>query len=146
MKTAYPVIFKKSPNGYVAHAPDFPLDTQGNDFADAIEMARDAIGIIGIDMEDDNIPLPKPSDPEQIKCNKNEIVSMVDIDFLEYRIANERRTVRRNVSLPSWLNTEADKAGINVSALLQTALKQELQVGEPRTSYTRALKQKSGTK
>jgi len=55
---------------------------------------------------------------------------MVDIDFTAYRRANEKRTVRRNVSLPSWLNVEAEKAGINVSAVLQMALKQELHIVE----------------
>ena len=128
MKTVYPVIFTKLPDGYAAHAPDFPLDTQGDDLTEAIEMARDAIGIMGIDMEDDKKALPKPSNPERIMCNSGEFVSMVDIDFSEYRKANERRTVRRNVSLPSWLNTEAEKAGVNVSAILQTALKKELQI------------------
>jgi len=137
MKTAYPVVFTKVDNGYIVHVPDFPLDTQGDDFADAIEMVRDAIGIIGIDIEDDNKPLPIPSDPTRIKCKKDDFVSMVDIDFTEYRRVNELRTVRRNVSLPSWLNAEAEKAGINVSAVLQTALKHELQVGEPQRYYTR---------
>jgi len=137
MKAAYPVIFTKLIDGYAAYAPDFPLDTQGNDLAEAIEMVRDAIGIVGIDMEDDKKPLPKPSAFESVLCDENEFVSMVDIDFFEYRRANEQRTVRRNVSLPSWLNTEAEKAGINVSAVLQTALKQELQVGEPHIRYNR---------
>jgi len=126
MKTVYPVIFTKLDDGYAAHVPDFPLDTQGNDLAEAIEMARDAIGIMGIDMEDDGKPLPIPSDLKNIILTENDFVSMVDINFIEYRKANERRTVRRNVSLPSWLNTEAEKAGINVSALLQSAIKREL--------------------
>ena len=130
MKTAYPVIFTKLSDGYAAHAPDFPLDTQGDDLAEAIEMARDAIGIMGIDMEDDKKPLPTPSAPESVTCEAGEFISMVDIDFTEYRRANERRTVRRNVSLPSWLNTEAERAGINVSSILQTALKQELQIAD----------------
>ena len=130
MKTSYPVIFKKLSDGYAVHVPDFPLDTQGDDLTEAIEMARDAIGIMGIDMEDDEISLPKPSNPENVACEAGELVSMVDIDFTEYRRANERRTVRRNVSLPSWLNAEAEKAGINVSAILQTALKRELQIAD----------------
>ncbi|MCL2082688.1 MAG: type II toxin-antitoxin system HicB family antitoxin [Oscillospiraceae bacterium] len=130
MKTAYPVVFTKLTDGYAAHAPDFPLDTQGDDLAEAIEMARDAIGIMGIDMEDDKKPFPKPSGLENVTCEADEFISMVDIDFTEYRRANERRTVRRNVSLPSWLNMEAEKAGINVSSILQAALKQELQIAE----------------
>lgn len=126
MKTAYPVIFTKLADGYMAFVPDMQINTQGDDLAEAIAMARDAIGIMGIDMEDDKKPLPVPSDPAQIKCGTDELVSMVDIDFAEYRRKNDMRTVRRNVSLPSWLNAEAEKAGVNVSAILQAALKQEL--------------------
>jgi len=128
MKTVFPVVFTKLDDGYMAYVPDMEINTQGKDLAEAIEMVRDAIGIIGIDMEDDNKPIPIPSNPRKIKCAEDEIISMVDIDFVAYRMANERRTVRRNVSLPSWLNVEAEKKGINVSALLQKALKEELRI------------------
>jgi len=130
MKTAYPVILSKLDDGYMAFVPDININTQGANLAEAIEMARDAIGIMGIDMEDDKIPIPTPSNPKKIRCGDDEIISMVDIDFVAYRRANEKRTVRRNVSLPSWLNIEAEKAGINVSAVLQAALKQELHIAE----------------
>ena len=50
MKMVYPVIFTKLPDGYMAYVPDMDINTQGDDFAEAIEMARDAIGIMGIDM------------------------------------------------------------------------------------------------
>ena len=128
MKKVYPVVFTKLDEGYMAYVTDMDINTQGDDLAEAIEMARDAIGIMGIDMEDDGKPIPPPSAVKTIKVKTDEFVSMVDIDFTAYRRANERRTVRRNVSLPSWLNAEADKAGINVSAVLQNALKQELHI------------------
>ena len=128
MKTVYPVVFAKLDGGYAVHVPDFPLDTQGDTLAEAIEMARDAIGIMGIDLEDDKKVLPTPSAIENVSCKIGEFVSLVDIDFASYRRAHERRSVRRNVTLPSWLNDEADKSGINVSAVLQNALMQELQI------------------
>lgn len=128
MKTAYPVVFTKLDDGYAVHVPDFPLDTQGDNLAEAIEMVRDAIGIMGIDLEDDKKPLPTPSGMESISCKAGEFASLVDIDFPAYRRAHENRSVRRNVTLPSWLDTEAEKAGINVSAVLQVALKQELRI------------------
>ena len=53
MKAVYPVVFTKLDNGYTAYVPDFDINTQGDDLAEAIEMARDAIGLMGIDMEDD---------------------------------------------------------------------------------------------
>jgi len=96
------------------------------DLPTAIAQARDALGLMGIDMEDDGRPFPKPTPLDRIKKKNDEIVTLVDADLSEYRKANERRTVRRNVSLPSWLDHEADKAGLNVSAVLQEALKLKL--------------------
>ena len=127
MKAAYPIVMSKGKEYIVVYIPDFNINTQGTDYADAMEMARDAIGLMGIDMEDEKEPIPAPSTLNEIKKeNESDIISLVDVDFAEYRRKNDMRTVRRNVSLPSWLNEEAEKAGLNVSALLQAALKQEL--------------------
>ena len=125
MKKAYPVIFTPATDGgYTSYVPDFDVNSQGEDLADAIENARDAIGIMGIDMEDEGKALPQPS--EKVERGRDDVLSFVDVDFYEYRRQNDNRAVRRNVSLPSWLNSEAEKAGINVSAILQNALKSEL--------------------
>ncbi len=128
MKAVYPVIFTRLDDGYMAYSPDFEINTQGDDLADAIEMVRDAIGLMGIDMEDEKKEIPAPSDPASIHTEAGEIVSLVDIDFAEYRRKNDLRTVRRNVTLPSWLNEAANEANINVSAVLQSALRHELQL------------------
>ena len=129
MKAAYPIIMSKGKEHIVVFVPDFNINTQGVDYADAMEMARDAIGLVGIDMEDDKEALPTPSPlSEVVKERESDVVTLVDVDFAEYRRNNDMRTVRRNVSLPSWLDAEAEKAGLNVSAVLQTALKQELHI------------------
>lgn len=128
MKAVFPVVFTNTgEEGYVAHVPDMDIDTQGATLAEAIEMARDAIGLMGIDMQDSKKEIPQPSKLEDVEHEPGEIVSLVDIDFAVYRRANDRRTVRRNVSLPLWMDEEATKAKINVSAVLQAALKQELE-------------------
>lgn len=127
MKAAYPIILHDEQDDIIVFVPDFNINTQGKDFADAIEMARDAIGVIGIDMEDNNEALPTPSKPFDIEVeDQNDIVTLVDVDFTEYRRKNDMKTVRRNVTLPSWLNSAAEKSGVNVSAILQRALKNEL--------------------
>lgn len=129
MKQAYPIILSQGKKYIVVYIPDFDINTQGKDLADAIEMARDAIGIVGIDMEDEKIELPKPTPITAIKAeNEDDIVTLVDVDFTEYRRKNDIRTVRKNCTIPSWLNVEAEKAGINFSAILQDALKSELQI------------------
>lgn len=131
MKAAYPIVMQEGAKYIVVFVPDFGINTQGTDYADAMEMARDAIGLMGIDMEDEGEALPEPSTLAGVtERAAGGIVTLVDVDFAEYRRRNDLRTVRRNVSLPSWLNAEAEKAGLNVSAVLQTALKQELHIAE----------------
>ena len=49
------------------------IDTQGNDLAEAIEMARDAIGIMSIDMQDGKKELPEPSNLEGVEHGPDEI-------------------------------------------------------------------------
>ena len=130
MLHAYPVILSHVPDGspypYLVTIPDFNSNTQGKDVPDAIFMARDAIGLMGITMEDDHEAIPAPSQLSGIEAQSGDIVTLVDVDFTEYRRQNDMRTVRRNCSLPAWLDAEATKAKINVSAVLQNALKKEL--------------------
>jgi hypothetical protein len=102
------------------------IDAQGRDLAEAIYMARDAIGITGIGIQDRGRELPSPSSLASISIEDGEFVSMVDIDFNAYRRAKEQRIVRRNVSLPSWLDEKAARAGLNVSATLRDALIEKL--------------------
>ena len=127
MKQAYPIILTRGEQYIVVYIPDFDINTQGTDISDAIYMARDAIGIIGIDMQDDGQDLPAPSDIFAIKNTRaGDIVTLVDVDFEEYRRKNDLRTVKKNCTIPSWLNFEAEKAGLNFSAILQSGLKHTL--------------------
>lgn len=129
MKEAYPILISPAEGGFVVYIPDFNINTEGDTLTDALEMAKDAIGIIGIEMEDRKQALPTPSEVKAvIKETENDIVSLVAVDFSEYRRQNDMPTVRRNVTLPSWLDFEAKKSGLNVSAVLQKALKQELHI------------------
>ena len=76
MKLVYPVIFTEDPaGGYMAYVPDLEINTQGEDLAEAIAMARDAMGLVGIDMA--------PS--QHVDCPTGGIVSLVDVDLVAYR-------------------------------------------------------------
>ncbi len=127
MKRAYPIIMTNGKNHIVVYIPDFDINTQGADIADAMKMARDAIGLVGIDMQDDGLELPCATDIEQLKA-KDGIISFVDVDFGEYRRKYEMRSVKKNCTIPSWLNYEAEKHHINFSETLQNALMEQLQI------------------
>jgi len=132
VKSAYPVIFTQisdKKDTVLIEVPDFNIFTEGYGMVNAIEMARDAIGLSAITLEDMGKEIPLPSDVQDIDVDKAEfkeqgtsIISMVDIDFLVYRRRLDTKAVRRNVTLPKWLNQEAERAGINVSKVLQEAL------------------------
>ena len=62
MKAVYPVIFTQTDTVVLAEVPDLGILTEGKDMQDAIEMARDAIGLKGISMQDHGEAIPLPSD------------------------------------------------------------------------------------
>ncbi|MCL2111461.1 MAG: type II toxin-antitoxin system HicB family antitoxin [Clostridiales bacterium] len=128
-KTVYPVVLTpEKDGGFCVHVPDFDCDTQGNDLADALFMAEDAISMMGLCKQDDNEPLPKPSNINSIKAKGNEMKTLVTVDFDDYRRRHENRGVRKTLYVPSWLNAQAEDAGVNFSATLQEALKAKLGV------------------
>ena len=138
MKEVYPTFIAKEGDCYLVYVPDFDIYTEGESFADAVEMARDAIGLKGISLEDDNIPLPESSTYEAATAKAKEdteifdyttgTLTMVDIDFGAYRRKMDVKMVRRNVTIPNWLDYEARKASLNVSKVLQEALIERLGV------------------
>ena len=142
MKAAYPVIFTEVDNNILIEVPDLGILTEANEdgkkkgtMAEAIMMARDAIGLTCISTEDRGENVPEASKTSEIDISKGTfyeegegIISLVDVDLDVYRRKVDNRTVRRNVTLPNWLNQEADKAQINVSKVLQEALMTKLGV------------------
>ena len=136
MKNIYPVIFtplNDEKDTVLVEVPDLGILTEGYGMVDAVYMARDAIGLKGITREDEGKDIPNPSALNDIDASKGTFaedgkgyVSLVDIDFVEYRRRVDNKTVRRNVTLPNWLNQEAEKAHINVSRVLQEALMAKL--------------------
>ena len=136
MKEVYPIFIAPYNNEYLVYVPDWEIYTEGKNMVDAICMARDAIGLKGIDYEDDQKAFPKVSGyDEAIQKAKTDteifdyttgILTMVDIDFTEYRRKRDNRMVKKNCTIPYYLNVEAEKLGINFSKLLQDALIQRL--------------------
>lgn len=124
-RVVYPIIISKENDGYFVSIPDFESATQGESIADAIMMARDAIGLMGIDMQDDGNELPTPYSKEY-EMNEGDILTLVDVDLAEYRKRVDNRAVKKNCTIPYWLSVEAEKAGINYSRILQEALKTAL--------------------
>ena len=120
-KRVYPIVLIDEGTGFYVEIPDFDIATQGTDLADAISMARDAIGLMGIDMIDDGKELPVPNSVDD-KIRTGDICTLVDVDFVEYRRRVDNKAVKKNCTIPYWLSVEAERAGLNYSKILQEAI------------------------
>lgn len=129
MKVVYPVILEAEADGtYLVHVPDFDCDTQGESLADALDMAQDLISALAASYQDDGEELPVMSGLEEVEVASNEMKTLVAADLSQYRAKLDNRSVKKTLTIPSWLNVEAEAAHVNFSAVLQEALKERLHI------------------
>lgn len=129
MKRVYAIIITPPENDekyYTVYVPDFDIYTEGSSIEDAITMAKDAIGAIGITLQDIGKPLPatKTLKPQ---CEANDFTALVDVDFSAYREKENLKMVRKNCTIPAWMNKQAEERNINFSAVLQESLRSILE-------------------
>ena len=136
-KYVYPAIFtREDEGGYSIHFPDIEgCYTQGENMQDGLIMANDVLCLMLYDFEEENKTIPEASDPLSIKVDENSFVSLVYCDTIEYKKFYDNKAIKKTLTLPAWLNSVAEKEGINFSQVLQSALKERLQVSEPPAEY-----------
>lgn len=128
-KVYYPVIFHPEEVGYSVVVPDLEgCCSQGDTLNEATAMIQEAMGLTLEDYFDTDQPFPTPSSPAAFSLEPGEFVAMVEFDELAYRKLHDKQAVKKTLTIPGWLNSMAEKAGVNFSQTLQEALKQRLGV------------------
>ena len=130
MRTAYPALIKKNKEMFAVYIPDFNGFTEGKDLCDAIEMARDYIGnaIVGPTGDWNNQPDVSTEEQARSKATRTDdwfsdgTVTFVDVDIEAHRATVKNVFVKKNCTLPYWLERKAVEAGINFSQVLQEGL------------------------
>ena len=125
MKLTYPACFyKDKKNGtYSVVVPDLPGCVSGGEtLADAILMGTDAASGWVLDELEDGNPIPQASSLENIKPEKGGFVSMLVLDMDYYTEKYGDKAIRKNLTIPAWLNTFAESHNINFSQVLQESL------------------------
>lgn len=127
-KYVYPAIFTPEEGGsYSIRFPDLEnCFTSGEPLADGMAMAADALCLVLYDMEENGTEIPDASDLKSVQVEGNEFVTLISCDTLEYRKFFNNKAVKKTLSIPAWLNTMAERQGVNFSMVLQKALQQEL--------------------
>ena len=127
-KYVYPAVFTPEEKGM--YSVDFPdlegCYTCGENLADALYMAEDALALMLYHLEAENKSIPSPSASNEVPVTGNEFVNLVACDTLEYQKRNNNKAIKKTLSIPEWLNEAATAAGVNFSQVLQDALKRQL--------------------
>lgn len=122
----YPAIFTydESDKCFIVDFIDLKgCSTFGATIEEAYLMAQDAMGLFLSDLD----TFPKPTIPfNTVKLKDNQFISLIEIDLIEYRKKYNNIAVKKTLTIPTWLNTLAEKNDINFSQVLQKALKEEL--------------------
>ena len=122
-KKVYPAIFKfdKTENCYLIDFIDLKgCSTFGKSIEEAFSMAQEAMGLYLEECKDYNIATQELN---KVKLNEDEFIALIDIDMEEYYKKHSNKAIKKTLSIPEWLNVEAEKKNINFSQVLQEALK-----------------------
>jgi predicted RNase H-like HicB family nuclease len=127
MKYFYPAILFPDDGKIGVTIPDLPgCFTFGNDTAEALLMAKDAVEMWLLDAENHSEPIPTAS--AVLPTSGDEIITLIAADTDAYRRQTDTRAVKKTLTIPSWLNYQAEKANAPFSQILQQGLKEYLQL------------------
>lgn len=125
MLKSYPAIFHREEQSYWVEFPNFGGGTQGDNIEEALCNAREFLSSQLALMIDDGLPLPEVADINDLVVVDG-FTSMVQADPSPY--IENKKTVRKNVTVPEWLVRLADKQNINYSETLTKALEMKLEI------------------
>jgi predicted RNase H-like HicB family nuclease len=129
VKYVYPAVLYNDEGKTGVTVPDLPgCHTFGEDIADAMFMAKDAIEMWLWDAENKAEPIPAASN--DLPHLPGETITLIAADTDEYRRANDTRAVKKTLTIPSWLNQLAERANAPFSQILQEGLKGYLHIGD----------------
>ena len=123
MIKVYPAIFHEE-DGYWVEFPDLKgCLTEGDSLGEAMEMAREALGLYLVSLIEHDDEIPAPSDINDVKSEDGTVI-YISTDVDAYR--RDTRAVKKMLSIPAWLAKEAETRNISLSKVLQDALKEQL--------------------
>ena len=131
MKThLYPAFFRRTdPGGYSADFPDLPgCASAGATLEEVFAGARESLSLHLYGLLEDGDDVPKASDPETIPLEAGAFIALVEGHPDMVRDELRSRSVKKTLTIPSWINEEAERRRINFSQVLQEALRERLGV------------------
>jgi len=132
MKYVFPAVFRpEDDGGFCVFFPDVKRGaTQGETVSECIDMAQDFLCLALYEMERDGVLIPEATDMKVLATEESDIVTLISVDTDFYHRYYSNKLVKKTLNIPMWLNVQAERANVNFSALLQSALKEHLHINE----------------
>lgn len=128
-KYIYPAAVYFDSDGISIEFPDLPGCLSCTDDEDKImKCAKEALGVHLYGMEKDGDEIPAPSRIRDIQLEDDGVLMLVEVFMPSVRDRINNKFVKKTLSLPYWLNLEAEERGVNFSGILQEALKNYLNI------------------
>lgn len=123
----YPAILHFADDGITVTFPDIVgCTTCGDNEREAIKMAKEAMGLHLYGMEIDCEEFPEATPIKNIRTEDNEMVCLIDVYMNAFRDEYNRKSVKKTLTIPAWINEIAEERGVNFSQVLQQSLKEYL--------------------
>ena len=126
MKLIYPAIFTPyfDEGGYDVTIPDLPeCNAAGDTLEQAIDDAVDQASRWVLSAMERGEDVPPASDYADITTeDEDDFVSLIVLDMGAYSDSHAQKSVRKNITIPAWLNAYGEAKHVNFSRLLQNAL------------------------
>lgn len=101
----FPAILSFDEDGISVEFPDLPgCLTCGDSTEEAINRAKEALGLHLYSMEKDNEFIPDPTDIKDLYLNKGQIPILIDVIMPIYKKAIENQAVKKNSYNSSMVN------------------------------------------
>ena len=124
---AYPAFFYYDEDGISIEFPDLPGCLPcAKTSEEAFHNAKEALGLHLFGMEQDGDVIPSPSPVKELHPDAGGVVTMVEVFMPSVRDRINNRVVKKTLTIPAWLNREAEAAKVNFSQVLQDGLKNYL--------------------
>lgn len=126
----YPaVITVMAKNDYNVSFPDFQeIITYGETLEEAYIMAEDALKLCLFDLYQDKVIIPEATKIQNIKLDKNQVLMFVKVNLKDIIKEYDNKAIKKTLTIPSWLNKQAEEAHLNFSHVLQEGLKRQLNI------------------
>lgn len=124
---AYPAFFYYADDGISIEFPDLPGCLPcAQTSEEAFRNAKEALGLHLFGMEQDGDTIPSPTPVKDLRPDAGGVVTMVEVFMPSVRDRINNRVVKKTLTIPAWLNREAEAAHVNFSQVLQDGLKSYL--------------------